>query len=410
MVTSPAVSQPLNNPTFAQRYNFKETDVNRAATEVALGGLGESAANNKLGNKGLSELGSSRIAIGKIRGHMMANMSAYERKYAGVYAPGSEELLQQAAFDSYEVMKKAGALPIINEGAKNDPSGLIQYAFKIGSNDTVNNTALYRTLTKQKPNEYHPLHLSDKAQFKNYADTIARNKAMGGDVNTPAEYTDRVNLHNMAAVKERALELGITVDESADQILDNLGYPDAITDPFTKEDAQSNSQILNRIYDQSKTTTEYGLRAGTAAKTGTLQFAAHVPHDITAPYGQNRGTYNHGGTDIAGTGVGAQSSIVPITVTNLENTSTGGKGWQGIFHTHTNQKVEIRSLHHSELYGQIGATIQPGTAIAKVGSTGRSTGPHQHLEFYIDGKPVDGETTLPGDDKRLIDYIVGHKL
>ena len=142
----------------------------------------------------------------------------------------------------------------------------------------------------------------------------------------------------------------------------------------------------------------------------TRQLASHVPHDITAPFGEQRSTGTHYGTDIAGAGVGAQSSIVPITVTNLENSSTGGKGWQGIFQTHTNQKVEIRSLHHSELYGKIGQTIQPGTAIAKVGSTGRSTGPHQHLEFYIDDKLVDGETILPGDNKRLIDYIVGHKL
>ena len=71
----------------------------------------------------------------------------------------------------------------------------------------------------------------------------------------------------MPAVKARANALGITVDESADQILHNLGYPDAITDPFTKKDAQSNSQILNRIYDQSKTTTNHGYAAGVVGKT-----------------------------------------------------------------------------------------------------------------------------------------------
>ena len=119
---------------------------------------------------------------------------------------------------------------------------------------------------------------------------------MGGDVNTPAEYTARVNLHNMAAVKERALELGITVDESADQILDNLGYPDAITDPFTKEDAQSNSQILNRIYDQSKTTTIQGYQAGLVGKNGgNWPTASYVRQPVQAIVG----------SDVKSQGIGA---------------------------------------------------------------------------------------------------------
>jgi len=276
MVSSPAVSRPVNNKTVEERTGIKRADFERAANAVALEGLGASAANNKLGAAGMKKLGSTIIARDKILGHMQANWTAYERKYAGVYAPGSESLLQQAAYDSYKVLKEGGALPIKNEGSK-VPTELTEYNFGIGENSVVNNTAEYRNLTKQKPNEYHPLYQSDKTQFKHYADTVSRARQMGGDVNTPAEYTARVNLHNMTAVKERALELGITVDESADQILHNLGYPDAITDPFTKKDAQSNSQILNRIYDQSKTTTNQGYAAGQAAKNGTLQFAPYVP-------------------------------------------------------------------------------------------------------------------------------------
>ena len=295
MASSPAVSRPANNKTVEERTGIKRADFERAANVVALEGLGASAANNKLGAAGMKKLGSTIIARDKILGHMQANWTAYERKYAGVYAPGSESLLQQAAYDSYKVLKEGGALPIKNEGSK-VPTELTEYNFQIGENDIVNKTVEYKNLTKQKPDEYHSLYQSDEAQFKNYADTITRVRQMGGDVNTPSEYAARVNLHNMPAVKARANALGITVDESADQILHNLGYPDAITDPFTKEDAKSNSQILNRIYDQSKTTTNHGYAAGQAWKTGTAQPAPYTlglsNMSASGPTAEQDKTYN----------------------------------------------------------------------------------------------------------------------
>jgi murein DD-endopeptidase MepM/ murein hydrolase activator NlpD len=45
--------------------------------------------------------------------------------------------------------------------------------------------------------------------------------------------------------------------------------------------------------------------------------------------------------------------------------------------------------HSSKLYVQEGQTIQQGQAIAAVGSTGLSTGPHLHFEVRINGKPQD---------------------
>lgn len=45
--------------------------------------------------------------------------------------------------------------------------------------------------------------------------------------------------------------------------------------------------------------------------------------------------------------------------------------------------------HMSEIYVKRGTYVQRGDKLGAVGSTGRSTGPHLHLEVRLDGHPVD---------------------
>jgi murein DD-endopeptidase MepM/ murein hydrolase activator NlpD len=68
-------------------------------------------------------------------------------------------------------------------------------------------------------------------------------------------------------------------------------------------------------------------------------------------------------------------------------------GWYGgygkaVIISHSNGITTLYG-HTSELYVSEGQTVQKGQAIAAVGSTGLSTGPHLHFEVRRDGTPVD---------------------
>ena len=50
--------------------------------------------------------------------------------------------------------------------------------------------------------------------------------------------------------------------------------------------------------------------------------------------------------------------------------------------------------HMSEIDVKVGQAVRIGQTIGKIGSTGRSTGPHLHYETRINGEPVDPQKFL----------------
>ena len=73
-------------------------------------------------------------------------------------------------------------------------------------------------------------------------------------------------------------------------------------------------------------------------------------------------------------------------------------GWNGGY----GKMVEIdhgngfstRYGHLSEVEVKAGQTVRTGQVIGKIGSTGRSTGPHLHYETRVDGDAVDPQKFL----------------
>ncbi len=82
-------------------------------------------------------------------------------------------------------------------------------------------------------------------------------------------------------------------------------------------------------------------------------------------------------------------------------TGTGtviGAGWSGGY----GKMVEVdhgnglttRYGHLSEIVVQVGQTVKIGQVVGRMGSTGRSTGPHLHYETRVDGEAVDPQRFL----------------
>ncbi|MBQ7529301.1 peptidoglycan DD-metalloendopeptidase family protein [bacterium] len=123
---------------------------------------------------------------------------------------------------------------------------------------------------------------------------------------------------------------------------------------------------------------------------GTGRFITPAPGPITSPFGYRVhpifGTLRfHTGVDI-GAPYGC-SILAADSGTVIDSGWMGGYG-NCLIVDHGGGYSTLYA-HCSQLYVGYGQGVTKGQAIAAVGSTGNSTGPHLHFEVRINGEPVD---------------------
>ncbi|MGF1546311.1 MAG: M23 family metallopeptidase [Thiotrichales bacterium] len=87
--------------------------------------------------------------------------------------------------------------------------------------------------------------------------------------------------------------------------------------------------------------------------------------------------------------------------------AAGGKVTRSEVHSDYGKLIELdhsngyttRYAHASELLVKVGDVVKKGQEIAKMGSTGRSTGVHLHFEVYKQGEPVNPMAVLNDKDE-----------
>lgn len=114
------------------------------------------------------------------------------------------------------------------------------------------------------------------------------------------------------------------------------------------------------------------------------------PGSITSDFGMRndplgRGHRKHHGLDIsAPSGTPVLSMAAGEVVRSNRSPSYGNV----VFVDH-GKGVVTRYAHQERLDVAVGDKVARGQQLGTVGSTGRSTGPHLHLEVHVDGKAVD---------------------
>jgi hypothetical protein len=112
---------------------------------------------------------------------------------------------------------------------------------------------------------------------------------------------------------------------------------------------------------------------------------------VSSEFGQRWGK-QHAGIDIAA------DNGEPVHAAARGLVIYAGDGLQGYGHVviirHDDSLTTVYA-HNSHLEVKQGNTVNQGTVIAKVGSTGHSTGPHLHFEIRVGERPINPRDRLP---------------
>ena len=123
---------------------------------------------------------------------------------------------------------------------------------------------------------------------------------------------------------------------------------------------------------------------------------APVPTEISSTFGSRANPFSGAGAE-AHSGLDFRGQIgdaVAATASGVVNFAGVQNGYGNIVRISLKSGYEILFAHLSEIDVKNGQTVNSGDIIGKVGSTGRSTGPHLHYEVRKNGTPIDPEQFL----------------
>lgn len=131
-------------------------------------------------------------------------------------------------------------------------------------------------------------------------------------------------------------------------------------------------------------------RVGEGPFAGHTAVVAPTTGRVSSPFGMRThpitGQYrHHDGLDLA-----APTGTPVVAITDGTVVATGSRGGYGLTVDvdHGNGTM-TRYAHLSAIDVEVGQAVGAGVQLGDVGSTGRSTGPHLHVEVRVEGEPVD---------------------
>ncbi len=239
------------------------------------------------------------------------------------------------------------------------------YNLILANKGTTNENEVIEKLSEEVTTLYRVYSITINGENKNYVNTYEEAEQISNDMK--AEYANLENLE-------------ISVVEEYTKNIDEIG-----TVELTVAKASINDELRTLMDEQEK--------KEKATFNGIYFAVAPVIGNITSRYGAveySVRNHAHSGLDIAAPYGTSIKAAAPGKVTY--------SGWQSgygnlIIIDHGNN-VQSYYGHCSSLVAKVGDEVEAGDIIAKVGSTGNSTGNHLHFEIRLNGSTVNPQKYL----------------
>lgn len=216
------------------------------------------------------------------------------------------------------------------------------------------------------------------------AEQTKRVAAMGGSESTLMDKTRDVLSADVVALRDLVRHTGINPDQFQHKAMTGEGGPEIPLDRVQ----------VNGIHDPAFNAT-YLRASAVLGQLSDLSFEVrHIPLSVpvegagigrTSGFGARLDPFTgryafHPGVDFAGPW-GAQ---VRATASGLVTYAGNRGGYGNMIEIDNGMGIHTRYGHLSSITVRPGMQVEKGAAIGKLGSTGRSTGPHVHYEIWYD--------------------------
>ncbi|MGW8227565.1 MAG: M23 family metallopeptidase [Gammaproteobacteria bacterium] len=194
--------------------------------------------------------------------------------------------------------------------------------------------------------------------------------------------TSMAKLDNGEFNFERPPAQGGPEDASKDSAINSITVPDFLKslDELSNQLKDRNQQLS--VLEDMLMTRNLEAEVVPAGRPITRGWLSSYFGKRTDPFtGRNA---HHAGIDFAGK-LGSDVVAVAAGVVTYAGKRTGYGNLVEINH---GKGYATRYGHNSEINIKVGETVKKGQVIAKMGSTGRSTGPHVHFEVLYNGRAV----------------------
>ena len=252
---------------------------------------------------------------------------------------------------------------------------------------------------------YTNSHANNGKEYMCYAKEGKICTALKGDIKLNVQFKEKENIISTTYKSsiENVVNRVVIVDDAGNQIGEEKNSKSIELYGLFQEIVKAESKTTETTTEITETTTVNPDTGEETEQPSTGNFIWPVPsvHRISSPFGPRKApapgasTY-HKGIDIPGGGVSGKS-VIASDSGKVVIAKTGYNGGRGnyIVIDHGNKKGSLYQ-HLQSFSVKVGQSVSQGQEIAKMGSTGVSTGPHLHFEIHecfsgTKGTPVNPE-------------------